>query len=173
MLRVTEILKAVGLIDTSFLTEHGADRGTAVHETIDLDIRGDLDEDSIHPEVAPYLESFRRWRRESDGIVVLESEIELRHPVFGFMGHPDLIAKTPKLPRLIVDYKSGTAVRWHPLQTAGYALLDAFVTGAATAARAALYLHANGNAGTFVRHDERRDFELFKQALSLAHFLKG
>jgi len=174
MLRVTEALSLVGLIDTTFLTEHGRDRGTAVHETIALDCRGDLDEDSVDPEVRPYLESWRRYQRESgDAFVVLESECEVTHGGFGYVGHIDLIVKCLAAPRLILDLKCGAPARWHRLQLAGYALADADMTRGPTAARGCLYLDGEGKAAKFVKYGDRRDFDLFKAVITLAHFLKG
>lgn len=172
MLRVTEALKLAGLVDTEWMTPHGAARGTAVHEATALDDRGELDPAWSHPEVTPRVESWRRFRRET-GLVVLEIEREVVHRPLGYAGRLDRIARFPKDggPTLI-DLKNGSPAKWHRIQTALYALAWAHETGNLTPFRGAVYLNDEGRAATFVPHPDRRDFEVAKAVLSLARFQK-
>lgn len=170
MLRVTEAIELAGLSDTTWLTPEAAARGTAVHAAIALDIADNLDESSVHPVVAPYIESWRRYRRES-GIVVIESELEVRHETMGYAGRLDLIGQLPgfALPS-ILDFKTGGRADWHPIQSAGYALARQAMVGGATPLRGALYLKDDGAAAVYVQHPHRNDFDVFRSAVVIAHW---
>jgi hypothetical protein len=51
---VTTILKSVGLIDASFYTIEGRERGSAVHLACEYFDQGDLDEDTLELPTAFY-----------------------------------------------------------------------------------------------------------------------
>ena len=92
---VTGILAAEGFIDTAFYTEYGRQRGSFVHLARHYDDIGCLDESTIDPEIAPYLEAWRRFKRES-GFVVCQSEIPLANLTYRYAGKPDVIGNFPK-----------------------------------------------------------------------------
>lgn len=91
---VTEILKAEGYIDTTYYTEYGRDRGSFVHLACHYDDIGDLDEDTIDPEIKPYLDAYRRFKAES-GFVVERSETPMMSTKYLFAGMPDKIGAFP------------------------------------------------------------------------------
>lgn len=185
MLRVTEALKLAGLIDTEWLTEEGALRGTAAHAATALDDRQDLVEESVHPEVRPLLESWRLFRRQT-GLVVLHVELEVEHRAMGYAGRLDRIVQFPERPRpTLLDLKSGASDHWHPAQTAGYSLaygdmivaeklrpLSSDGRSLLLPERGCVYLQADGSPARFVPHRDRFDFDLFRAAVTLAHHLK-
>lgn len=174
MLRVTEALKLAGLIDTEWLNEEGALRGRAAHAACALDDLGDLVEGSVHEDVRPLLESWRAFRRQT-GLVVLAVELEVVHTAMGYAGRLDRIVQFPDRPRpTVLDLKSGASAPWHRVQTAGYALAwgQREGGGALLPERCCLYLQADGSPGRFSPHKDRRDFDLFRAAVTLAHFQK-
>ena len=64
---VTEVLREAGMLtDHSRTDPFYAERGTLVHEAIALDLRGELDEESVDQEIRPYLESARMAYRQID-----------------------------------------------------------------------------------------------------------
>lgn len=91
---VTGILAAEGFIDTAFFTEYGRQRGSFIHLARHLDDSGELDEQSIDPEIAPYLEAWRRFKRES-GFVVEQSEVPMACASLRYAGKPDAIGHFP------------------------------------------------------------------------------
>jgi hypothetical protein len=91
---VTGILKDEGFIDAAFYTEYGRQRGSFVHLARHLDDMGELDEESLDPEIAPYLEAWRRFKRES-GFVVCQSETPLANLTYRYAGKPDCIGNFP------------------------------------------------------------------------------
>ena len=178
MLRVTRALELAGLVDTEWCTDAGLKRGTAVHEAVRLDIKKDLDEASLHPEVAPRLESWRAYLRES-GAIVEASELEVVHAPMLYAGRLDLLLwiKKPsdnEFKLYVVDLKCGPEAPSHRIQLAAYAMAWAAVWGhlygQPAPRRAGLYLQPDGKAARSVEFDDRRDFETWKGVLSVAHF---
>lgn len=172
MLRVTEALALVGLVDTTHMNEDALVRGRAVHLATELADAGTLDEESVDPVVAPYLASWRRWRAAS-GVAVVASEVEVEHQPMGYAGRLDRVAMMPSDDRpRILDIKTGGSCAWHPIQTALYAMAYALGKNGPTPLRGAVYLKADGSAADYRPHSERRDFDVAKAVVTLAHFLK-
>lgn len=91
---VTGILKAEGYIDTTYYTEYGRERGSFVHLACHYDDIGDLDEDTLDPEIKPYLDAYRRFKAES-GFIVEQSEPPMMSTKYLFAGTPDKIGAFP------------------------------------------------------------------------------
>lgn len=72
------------------ILQHAAERGTAVHLATEYWDDGDLDEDSIDPEVLPYVQAWQRFRGES-GFVVERSEMRLYSVRHRYAGTVDCI----------------------------------------------------------------------------------
>jgi len=113
---VTEILTAshlgveLGIPDSKL--EYVLRRGTALHSAIELDLAGDLDEDSVVDDIRPRLGAFRKFAAAVN-LKPIATEIELTHPGFRFMGHPDLVAwltLSRRTRRTLLDWKAG----WYP-----------------------------------------------------------
>lgn len=95
----TGILKAEGFIDTRFYTEEARLRGSYVHLARHLDDMNDLDEDTVADEIFPYLEAWRKFRRES-GFIIEQSEVPMMSSVYQFAGTPDVIGHFPDKPTI-------------------------------------------------------------------------
>lgn len=100
--RVSEILRDLGFSE-SFGTAYHLARGQALHKAIHLDLRGVLDESTIHPDIAPGISAFRTFRQQMP-FVLIAAELELACDWWRFQGHPDLIAVAHGLTTLY-DYK--------------------------------------------------------------------
>lgn len=119
---VTQILKP--LHDLSRIPQAVLDRkaalGTAVHKVCELHLRGELDEDSIHPEVAPYFVQFTRFLAQS-GFVPIAQERRVFSRRYFYAGTLDLYGDLNER-RVLIDIK--TPLKVHPVfgpQTAAYA----------------------------------------------------
>ena len=127
---VTEILADVGLApDLSAVRPDvlawASARGTALHRAIELHTKGTLDPDSLHPEIVPALAAYLRFVEDS-GHEPVASELELVHPTWGFMGHPDRVGTLAKLEDLcLIDWKftAGFSTNYVRHQCAGYKIL--------------------------------------------------
>jgi hypothetical protein len=91
---VTGILQDEGFIDNRFFDNYSRDRGTYVHLATHLDDSGDLDEATVDPFIMPYLEAWRRFKKES-GFVVEQSEISLASRAYSYAGTIDRIGRFP------------------------------------------------------------------------------
>lgn len=166
---VTQILQAAGFIDPTWFTEWSCRRGTLAHLCTHLDDTGELDEDTVDPELAPYLAAYRRFKSES-GFIVSGSEVRMASAVYRFAGTLDKIG-TFGTTCAIIDLETGGHQPTKAIQTAGYEILHGFPHK-----RFALQLKDDG---TYKLHSftDRQDKNIFLSALSIFHWksnnLKG
>ena len=122
LLSVTQVIERAGLVQgMEFFTEEARDRGRAVHSAIHYLDDGDLDEESIHPVIRPYLDAYRKWQAETQA-QSLFSEIALADVNRGFAGTLDSLCWMPMVgPDLfLVDFKSGEYQHCSAVQIAAY-----------------------------------------------------
>ena len=128
---VTEILKAVGLAPDFTMVRPeilawASARGTALHRAIELQTKGTLDTDSLHPEIAGALTGYMKFVQDS-GHEAVASEIELiDDKQWGICGHPDRVGTIRSVDGLVLlDWKltSTFDANYVRHQTAGYAHL--------------------------------------------------
>jgi hypothetical protein len=179
LLSVTQILKMAGLIKTGFFSDEAALRGTYVHLAAQLLDDGKLDESTIDPAIAPYLDAYRQF------LTLCKPkwtyiETRLADPDVGFAGAVDrvgtlLVGKKRKT--CVVDLKSGSTAPFHAIQTAGYSALvvrdrlkhGAAISHAVKIGRVAVYLTKKGTF-TMKEYTDERDKVIFQAALNLVLF---
>ncbi len=166
---VTTIIRS--LIDYSLvppdMLDHKRDIGTAAHLATELWDLGDLNEEALDPQVAPYLEAWQRFRAES-GFAVVEMEQRIYHPTYHYAGTLDRVGKMGSGPLShLAIFEIKTTAQIH----------DAYV-GAQTAAYFRAYNHGRPRAecarkryavhlkrdGTYALHDypdHSADFAVF------------
>lgn len=143
------------------------DIGVAVHKAIELDVAGDLDDESISPVWAPYFAGWRKFRAES-GLEITASEQKLYSTKYAFAGTLDLAGNLPKIGTAIIDTKTTTGL--YPTvgpQVAAYAEL----AGAPKAKRFALLLTPDGKYQLEPLTD-RGDWNVFLAALTIHQWSK-
>jgi hypothetical protein len=118
---VTQIIQGAGLIDTTWFTDYGRDRGTMVHRVIQYHLAGELDETSIDPVLWPYFVAFRKFEAES-GLDVEASELQLANSTYRFAGTLDLKGLLHHR-QVIIDIKTGANNPATGIQLAGYEFL--------------------------------------------------
>ena len=139
--------------------------GTAVHMACDMDDSNDLDEASVSPQVMPYLQAWRAFRRGC-GAQVLFSEQVVFEPVHRYAGTLDRVLLIDGV-KYLSDIKTSTEV--HAAtgpQTAAYlkALGDTTVTR-----RAAVQLREDGSY-RFHHLSNPNDFAVFMSCLTVHRF---
>jgi hypothetical protein len=170
---VTRLLKP--LTDESFagipqyILKEKADLGTAIHYATELDDLGQLDESTVHPVVAPYLEAWRKFKAEHAGSMeILKTEHKWFHKTLRYAGTVDRVLWFDGGPT-ILDLKSTVEIYPHVgVQLAGYAML-AESNGEVKARdfkRMALQLTPEG---TYNKHffNDQLDFACFMSLLTL------
>jgi hypothetical protein len=123
--RVTHILETVGLgpdfggIPPAVLEKARA-RGSAVHAAIEAHAYGYLEPAMLTPTVAPYFSAYQKFLAESAHEATC-SEIEVVHPAWQYVGHPDRIGWLMQR-RALLDWKTAETVdvRCATLQLAAY-----------------------------------------------------
>lgn len=162
--RVTEILKAAGLIDTQWLTDAGRDRGTYVHQACQFYDEGDLDESTLDPAIAGYVLAYKVFRDDSPIGDWDWVECPMHDPLGLYRGTEDRIVE--RRPRQLWDIKTGCQVPSTALQLAAYVnMLD----DPYSYRRFAVYLKPTGQYKVveYPRENYARDLRVFMSALNL------
>lgn len=163
----TQVLRAAGFIGRSFASDYSRRRGEYVHLACHLHDRGVLDEESLDPVIAPYLQAYRSFL-EATKFDVLLSEEPLVSVSHRFGTTPDKLGIFKGVPAL-VEIKTGIVQPWVALQTAAQelAVKDRFPEyRKAKLRRYALGLRPDGTYLITGPFDNKSDREVFLGALA-------
>lgn len=165
---VTTVLKETRMVDYSMIPQDvlvaASKRGTVVHEALALWLNDDLDEASLDPMIAGYVQAGMRFVREAR-LQPLQVETRVWSPAYRYAGTFDLTAGMPDGTEAVIDWKTGLLMPGHRLQLAAY-------TGTQDAPRKwrrmAVKLNVDGTyaINEYPQADFRRDFDQFAHALS-------
>jgi hypothetical protein len=120
---VTEILKDAGEIDDRFFTAEAREKGSAVHKLAQRYANGERVDDLGRPlESLEHVNALAAWFRDKK-VYAIATEQMIEGCVNGhkYAGTFDLLAEIGGK-RVLVDYKTGAGMKWHPAQIAAYAL---------------------------------------------------
>jgi hypothetical protein len=144
--------------------EGAAERGHHVHLATQLFDEDDLDDGSLDPLVAGYLEGWKRFREEMD-FQVKQIEMKVFNSTYGYCGTIDRIG-TLNGKKAILDVKSGVAEHWHSLQLWAYSLcLEE------PHQRFAVYLTAQGKY-KLTPYNDRKDMSVWLSTLTVYQWRK-
>lgn len=163
---VTSILDPISELDgiPRSVLEEAAARGTAVHRAVELHLLGDLDESSLHPDVAVRFHQFLRFVRET-GFRSEFSEQRVFCEKYKYAGTLDLVGRLARR-RAMVDIKATSALpRTAGPQTAAYEHAFRPRVGGREMPRYALQLLPD----RYVLHplEDARDFRVFLACLTV------
>lgn len=120
---VTDILKDVGFIDTTYYTEDGRQHGTDVHEACEAVDRGDAPLEDVPADIFYEVRSWVRFRDEH-GFEADAIEEPRASAVYGYAGTPDRVGTFARGPwqgrRFVIDFKTGAPEKWWRYQLAAY-----------------------------------------------------
>lgn len=164
---VNDLLKEAGLIDTRWYTPEAAERGRVAAACIALDLRGELDEATVDPVVAPYLAAARKFVREH-GLRAKLVEHRVASMTYEFCGTLDAFGRINRSAysrhdNALIDWKCGVYQPWHLIQLAMYA--TALRTTVATYSRLVVELRDDGD---YKLHPDSRPWESAKVAAAVA-----
>jgi hypothetical protein len=165
---ITRVLRAAGLLDGMAADEGAMRRGEYVHLATELDDRGELDETTVDPAIRPYLEGWRKCRRET-GWEILDIET-LKGSALGYATKIDRIVRTPK-GIAVVNIKTGGVYPHYAIQLAGEALLLDGQDGYGIVGRIGVHLDGDGNYKP-IHYTDRNDFKIWRAALTVALWKK-
>jgi hypothetical protein len=138
---VTQIIKAAGMIDTTYFTPEATERGSAVHAAIDMLLDNDLDWETMDSRVLPYVEAFNAFWVESN-LILEHTEQMVYCKTFNYCGRFDIIGLLNGR-RVLIDIKTGVPQPWVAAQTAAYQIAAEPIYGL-IAKRFCLILSADG-----------------------------
>lgn len=118
---VTQVLKLLDQYEAvpPHVLEAAREFGTHVHLATELDDRGVLDEATLDPALAPYLDGWRRFRRES-GFKIEFVEHRVVHKKLRYAGTIDRICRDVRGRRGVLDIKTGLVPKAVGPQVAAY-----------------------------------------------------
>ena len=123
-----EIAKSVGLIDTTFMSVEGAERGKRRHKLLEDYERGEVDWADILPEDSHILVGWDEFKRDME-FQPISQELKVFHPDLWVAGTIDVIGKIQDT-TFLVDFKTGSSLSpWYRLQLGIYALAYAATVG--------------------------------------------
>lgn len=167
--RVTSVISEMILGDDGkkWFTEESRQRGTDVHRICELYDNKKIDLNSIDES---YMGYFRAYRAFQNDCTPMWEAVEKRRvsAAMCFGGTIDRVG-TMMGNKVILDIKTGQPAKWHGIQLAAYNYL--WNGNTSILARYTLILKKH-NRGDYklVRHDDRKDFEIFKAALTVYNY---
>lgn len=162
---VTEVLKACGMIDTTFYNQDGTIRGKRAHEAIEMYNMGLLRVEAAPSDVQGYLKGYVQFRLDlGSRLEIIQFEKPEFHQQFLYSGTPDLVARIDGK-TCIVDFKTGAPAVWHSLQLSAYA---AFFWNSSTVDVYTLNLKKTGKYSLVKMDvDLKREFNIFLACLTI------
>ena len=118
---VTQILKDMGFIDTTWFTEYARERGSLVHRIIKWHCHGVLDESTIDPVLRPYFDAWLHFIKDSH-YKLTATERSMYHETYRFCGTLDHVGFLNDQAS-VVDCKTGIVSPATALQLSGYEIL--------------------------------------------------
>lgn len=173
---VTDILDVMGMYRNDDNIPKGQvdfylRRGSAVHSATAMFDRGTLDESSVDPLIAPYLEAWKAFRREVGGDM-LHIELFMASDVLDYCGTLDRIVGPSLIypGKLLLDIKTSEAAVTTRLQTCGYLKLCEFLRlyEPGELKRGAVALKSNGRYAVELYDDDARDMAAWQACMTLA-----
>lgn len=167
---VTDILAVMGMYQFDDKVPKGQldfylRRGSAIHAATAMFDRGTLDESSVDPLIAPYLEAWKAFRSEVGGDM-LEIEKFMSSDELDYCGTLDRIMGPSRIypGKVVIDIKTTEAAVTTRLQTCGYLKLY----GMEDMKRAAVALKSNGRYAVELYDDDARDMAAWQACMTLA-----
>lgn len=165
---VTQVLSILSANDFEYVDgevlEAARSRGRHVHAAIDLHNRGELDEEALDPELAPYLAQWRKFLTDT-GWTVTASEQRVYHPTLRYAGTID--TGVWQNASWVLDIKSGTVPRTVGPQTAAYQ------NALTPKPRRRLCLQLQPHRYLLKECKDPADFSIFTSCLNIWRFLHG
>lgn len=156
---VTTILKTAGLIDTTWFTDQGRDRGSALHEATHYLDEGDLKWDTVDESIASRLSQYQRFKEQVQP-EILSIEEAVTNSSFQYCGRLDRRVRINGREG-VLDIKSPSRSPWQALQVALYALCF-------DRPMARWTLHLSEERYQLIEHRDRKDYAVAKAAVLLA-----
>lgn len=165
--QILGILQDFGAVNADILAR-AAEFGSHVHQAIDLDNKGALDETSLDPALAPYLAGWRAFLRETRA-ELLGSEVRVYHPGLKYAGTLDALVRI-RNKGAVVDVKTGVLPRTVGPQLAAYATAYSASEANEHAIRRRLCVLLTGEGYRVHECKDHADWSIFQSCLNVLRF---
>jgi hypothetical protein len=164
---VTQILRPIINFDgvPPDVLAAAAEFGTHAHMACDLYNRGELDEASLDPALAPYLAQWKACIEECD-LTIENSELRVLHPSGHYAGTIDVMGRINGKP-FLADIKTGSTMPASvgPQTAAYHAALEDFDRGARR-----YCIHLMPDRYKMIRLTDKTDIHIFQSCLNIWRF---
>jgi hypothetical protein len=159
---LTSTIKEAGLIRNS--DKKYMKNGTAIHKITELWDLGIIDQYEIDPNGLPYLESWKRFRKDQN-----YTPVEIEYKIF----NPELLVASTVDRIPLLDLKSGSAEPWHILQIAfQWETIRSFYPDKYSWMPSDVYLDPDGGPPKVKTYTTIELREAYKVYCSMLHFLR-
>jgi len=164
----TSVMSTGGLVDDTWFTEHGRDRGSAVHKTTEIYDKGEMDSYDFDPVVFPFLDAYKSFLSDT-GFEVKEIELVIHSKSLMVGTTLDRVGFL-YCQRSIIDLKTGQKTKATGPQTALHKLAwNEHHPKEPVQDRYGLYLKDTGKY-ELVQYDDPNDIHFFNAALWVARW---
>ena len=169
---VTSIIRAAGLMPDFYGkgNETAMLRGTLVHRVCEFHDEGDLDESTVDPAIAGYLDAWKKFRADT-GFKPDKIEWRNAHPLYRYAGMVDRIGSFGGLPS-VIDIQTGAPDPWMGVQLAAYEGLVTSANPVGPHRRLGVHLTSEGKYSVS-RFEDASDWPIFLSALGLYNWRKS
>lgn len=117
----TQVLDYEGFVDTTFMNEHGRDRGGIVHLANKYLLEGRLNESTLDPRIIPYVDGTKKFIADMDYKPQI-IERPMFHPIYLYGMTPDTIGTVRQFgdELVLIDWKTGAPHQATIIQMASY-----------------------------------------------------
>jgi hypothetical protein len=175
---VTQCIQKAGLIDLSFvekeLLEYKSDVGTKIHKTTELYDQGNLDEATLHPLLAGFLQAWKKFIKDYQ-FIPMHIELKRVHPLYKYAGMIDRIGTIIDGKTITqIDIKTGVHHHSYAIQSGGYTELYNYgkPKKEQIKRRLTVYLREDGMYEV-KEYKSPNDIRIFLAALTITNYLRG
>lgn len=162
---VSQILKAMGLMDNFRHSDTALSNGTAIHKALELHDKGTLDYTKLDTRLQKCINLWEDFKKKM-GLQITGIEQRVNFGVM-FAGTIDRVAQ-----KTIIDYKSGNPQDWAALQTAAYAIAydpQHYMEYE----RYCLKIHWDMDRVIYKPYKDKKDFQTFMSMANVYHWKKN
>ena len=167
---VSQILKAMGLMEAFRRNETSLNNGTAIHKALELHDLGTLDYSSLDNRLKKCIGLWDKFKKDIGITKVIACEHRVAFSNL-FAGTIDRIVQCGK-DKMVLDFKSGNPQNWAALQTAGYAIAYD-MANCWQYKRCCAKVHWDMDRVIYKPYNDVNDFNVFMSMVNIYHWKKN
>lgn len=167
---VSQILKAMGLMDNFKHSEVALNNGTAIHKTLELYDNGTLDMRDLDGRLKKCIALWEQFKKDFGILKILAVEKKVSMSAL-YAGTVDRVVALGGGKKMVLDFKSGNPQRWGALQTAGYAMAYDILSFTKYE-RCCAKVHWDMDRIVYMPYHNEEDYNIFMSMANIYHWKK-